>query len=69
VTNAQIQRSENDQVDGSIRLYALPETKVHKAIRGLPDEVASLAFEKGAERNRYLWAASGRKVRIDLCLT
>jgi len=33
------------KADGSIRLYTLPETKVHKAIRGLPDEVASLPFE------------------------
>jgi hypothetical protein len=49
--------------DGSIRFYDLPQTKVHKAIRGLPDEVASLAFEIGEERRRYIWAASGKQVR------
>ena len=54
--------SNRGTADGSIRLYAMPDTKVRKAIRGLPDEVASLAFEIGEERRRYLWAASERKV-------
>jgi len=49
--------------DGSIRLYSPPDVKVRKAIRGLPSEIAALVFERGEERRKYLWAATGNQLR------
>ncbi|KAK7693774.1 hypothetical protein QCA50_003346 [Cerrena zonata] len=48
-------------VDGSVRLYELPSTKVAKAITKLGEEVASLAWENPS--SQHVWIASGIKAR------
>lgn len=49
--------------DGSLRLYNLPETRVHKAVRGLGSDVSSIAWvhSKGTEIGNVL-VAVGQKV-------
>lgn len=49
--------------DGSLRLYNLPETKVHRTVRGLGSDVSSIVWvhPKGTEIGNIL-AAAGQKV-------
>ncbi|KZV92151.1 WD40 repeat-like protein [Exidia glandulosa HHB12029] len=45
--------------DGSVRLYRVSETRVHKAIRAFGDEVSSLAFVPASD---VIWIASGQHI-------
>jgi hypothetical protein len=49
--------------DGSLRLYNLPEGRVHKAVRGLGSDISSIAWVHplGTEIGN-VWVAAGQKV-------
>jgi WD40 repeat protein len=51
--------------DGTLRLYDLPSPRVIRAIRGLVDEISSIAFSsaKNQDKETRIWIAAGQNVR------
>jgi hypothetical protein len=54
----------NSEVDGSLRLYQLPDTKVVKAIRGSGSEISSVTVMM--PNSSDIWVACGGLVSVEI---